>query len=144
MSDTEFFLDTNVLVYAYDRSEGIKHEQAKEIIRQCFRGKITLFLSTQVLGEFFTNITKKIQKPISPQDAHAIISTLIDYQKTPVLVIQPDTILSASLTHQTTGTHFWDCVIAETMKENRIHIILTEDTADFSKISGIKAKNPFK
>jgi predicted nucleic acid-binding protein len=39
---------------------------------------------------------------------------------------------------------FWDAVIAETMKENEIVKIYTENEDDFKKIPGIKVINPFK
>ena len=37
----------------------------------------------------------------------------------------------------------WDAFIAATMIENKIFNIYTENTKDFSKIDGIKARNPF-
>lgn len=39
---------------------------------------------------------------------------------------------------------FWDALIAETMKENGIVKIYTENEQDFMKIPGIKVVNPLK
>lgn len=40
--------------------------------------------------------------------------------------------------------HFWDAVIVETMKENRVNQIYTENEKDFEIFEYIKAINPFK
>ena len=39
--------------------------------------------------------------------------------------------------------NYWDAFIAATMIENKIFNIYTENTKDFLKIDGIKARNPF-
>ncbi len=42
------------------------------------------------------------------------------------------------------GTPFWDALIAETMLENGVSTIYTENEKDFKKMRGINAINPFK
>ena len=37
---------------------------------------------------------------------------------------------------------FWDLLIAETMKDARVSVLLTENIRDFSKVPWIKAINP--
>ena len=60
------FLDTNVLIYAVSSSyaEAEKKERALELIMGTDFG-----LSTQVLQEFYVNVTQKIAKPLAPDDA---------------------------------------------------------------------------
>ncbi|MBU0635878.1 PIN domain-containing protein [Candidatus Micrarchaeota archaeon] len=144
MNETKVFVDTNILVYAHDSSENEKHTKAQQIFKECYEGNRQLAFSTQTLSEFFAVITRKIKKPVSTANAQIIISTILNFNGMTTTVIQPDTILAATQTHKTTGVHYWDCLIAETAKANGIHNILTENTKDFKKISGIKAKNPFK
>jgi predicted nucleic acid-binding protein len=53
------FVDTNVLVYAYDLSAGEKHERARELVEELWRTRQGC-ISVQVLQEFFVNVTRKI------------------------------------------------------------------------------------
>jgi len=57
-------IDTNMLVYAYDTSEGTKHETAKQLLKQIWEegGGV---VCVQNLMEFFVVITKKIESPIA-------------------------------------------------------------------------------
>lgn len=50
------FVDTNVLIYAHDRDAGLKHERAKELLIRLWN-EGNGCLSTQVLQEFFVNVT---------------------------------------------------------------------------------------
>ena len=53
------FVDTNILVYAYDRSEPEKQGRAVEVLdRLATRGAGVI--STQVLAEFFVTVTRKL------------------------------------------------------------------------------------
>jgi len=48
----KIFIDTNILVYAHDRSSGKKYEISKTIVEKLWVGRNGV-LSTQVLQEFF-------------------------------------------------------------------------------------------
>ncbi|MDP2157670.1 MAG: PIN domain-containing protein, partial [Nitrospirota bacterium] len=52
MKDADVFVDTNILVYAYDVSAGEKHARAAEIIKNLWKSGRGI-ISTQVLQEFF-------------------------------------------------------------------------------------------
>ncbi|HUE95864.1 MAG TPA: hypothetical protein VMN39_04365, partial [Longimicrobiaceae bacterium] len=65
----EAFLDTNVLVYAAagggeDEEKTAKRQRAVQLIEEEDFG-----LSAQVLQEFFVNVTRKIEVPLSPSEA---------------------------------------------------------------------------
>lgn len=69
-------IDTNILVYAYDISEGYKHEIAKDILRQIWingNGVVCL----QNLMEFFVIITKKVENPVDIMTAKDIVYDFI-------------------------------------------------------------------
>ena len=56
-------IDTNILVYAYDTSEGEKHEISRTRLREIWKeggGVVCL----QNLMEFFVVITKKVENPL--------------------------------------------------------------------------------
>ena len=59
-----YLVDTNILVYAYDRSEGAKQERARNILDGLeFRERGAV--STQILGEFFWIVTRKLAEPLT-------------------------------------------------------------------------------
>ncbi len=53
------FVDTNILVYAHDRSAGQKHEKAKAILQSLWASQMGC-LNIQVLQEFYVTITRKV------------------------------------------------------------------------------------
>jgi predicted nucleic acid-binding protein len=62
MSD-KCFVDTNVLVYAHDRSAGRKHQRARELVENLWRAG-TGVLSTQVLQELCVSLRRKLEHPL--------------------------------------------------------------------------------
>lgn len=139
----EIFVDTNILVYAFDESEKPKRKKAKNIVKEITIGKIKGIVSNQILGELFVVLTKKIEKPVPQNQAQIIINGIIDSQNWKKITYTPNTISKAIETSIKEKTHFWDTVITETMLENKIYTLLTENTKDF-KNKKIEAINPFK
>ena len=56
------FVDTNILIYAHDLDSAVKHETAASLLRQLWEEE-TGVLSTQVIQEFYVNVTRKIPRP---------------------------------------------------------------------------------
>ena len=52
------FVDTNIIVYAYDRSAGLKRQKAREILVDLWKSGLGV-LSTQVIQEFFVTVTRE-------------------------------------------------------------------------------------
>jgi len=50
--ELEYFLDTNILVYAHDSSAGQKHTLAAQLVEACWEDENGC-LSIQVLQEFY-------------------------------------------------------------------------------------------
>lgn len=137
-------IDTNILVYAYDLSEEAKREKCKKIIRAIFSGEKTAFVTNQVLAEFFVVVTRKIEKPMKEEDAKIVVNGIIDSDNWKKLVYSHNTLKRAINTAIFFKTNFWDALIAETMLENSVFEIITENTKDFEKIPKLFSKNPFK
>jgi len=138
----EKLIDTNILVYAYNTSEENKHIVAKGIVTEIWNkggGVITL----QNLSEFFVVVTKKVEHPLSINDARIIINDIINSTKW-LIIDRDDKILLKSIELvENTGIHLWDALIAACMLENGIGVIVTENENDFNKINGIQVINPF-
>ncbi len=68
------FVDTNVLIYAYDVDAKSKHDIAREILRELWSQR-TGALSMQVLQEFYVNVTRKIAVPLAQNVARLVVNS---------------------------------------------------------------------
>lgn len=143
MSD-ELFFDTNIIVYAYDSSEPVKQNVCVQFLTKVYEKGIAGVISNQVLGEVFKGLTENIEKPISIEDAKLIIENMVNSDRWLKINYDHETIKKAISIVKLTKVSFWDAVIAETMKENGIDKIITENEKDFQKIPGLKIINPFR
>jgi len=142
-SDEICFIDTNILVYAYDESGGKKHEICKRLIDECWRLREKYSISIQNLSEFYVVITKKIENPVPMEMAKEIIEDIIEFQNWILMDYDPRTILSAIELNMVYKVHYWDALIAATMRENMIFSIYTED-GDFKNIPWLNVINPLE
>ena len=55
------FLDTNILVYAADKTESVRHGRAMDVVLQAFSNG-DFMISTQVLNEFANVALSKLKK----------------------------------------------------------------------------------
>ncbi len=134
-----FFLDTNILIYAYEKENTMKKKKAEELISKCWEGKISLGISNQILSEFAFVIFKKAKLDLS--QAKINISDIINFDGFKKIDYNIKTILLAIAITKEFHTPFWDSLIAATMKENGIFNIYTENTKDFN-MPWINAINP--
>ena len=59
-----FLIDTNVLVYAYEKEQSAKKRIAQDLIGRCWKGSISFAISAQNLAEFVFVATKKAKLEI--------------------------------------------------------------------------------
>jgi len=85
------FVDTNVWVYAVDRAEPIKRERARAAIAPRADAHITV--SSQVLSEFYTVVTRKLATPMSEEQAAQMVDRL---SQLPVVPTDADLVLRRS------------------------------------------------
>jgi len=121
----DIFHDTNILFYAYDLSEPSKREVCKTLVGNVFGGETKGFTSNQILVELY-------------------IESFLASTNWFKISYNHFTIKSALHTSKAFGAPFLDSLIAETMKENGISSIITENERDFRRISGIQVTNPLK
>lgn len=141
MSDnpTFQFVDTNVLIYAYDLSQGVKHEKALALVEALWQSGNGC-LSTQVLQEFYVNVTRKSANPLSPDQATQIIRDFSNWR-----IHRPgsDDILAAIEMHQRYQISFWDAMILRSAQQSNCEIVWSEDLSNNQKYDGTKIVNPF-
>ena len=78
MSGDRTFVDTNVLVYAYDMSAGAKRLKARKIVADLWESGLGV-VSTQVLQEFFVTVTRKLPRDMDLSAARGIVSDLMKW-----------------------------------------------------------------
>ncbi len=138
MSD-RIFVDTNILVYAHDLDAGRKYEVARSLLRDLWESQ-TGIISTQILQEFYVNVTRKISKPISPAQARGVLSAYAAWQ---VEIIRPADVLQASEVQERYRLSFWDAMIVVAAAKGRADVLVTEDLNPGQIIEGVQVSNPF-
>ena len=142
MKDNPIMVDTNLLVYAFDTSEPLKREKCKAILEQVSAGEIKAAVSNQILAELYNALTRNIEIPVSADDAATIVSGIIESEKWVKLNYTATTVKAAMQASKMASAKFWDSLIMQTMLENGIAIIYTENSKDFIKFNSLKVVNP--
>ena len=140
MKGDKVFLDTNIIIYAYDLSAGEKHKKAKKIFVELWDSGLGV-ISTQVLQEFFVNVTQKIPKTLDKRLAKDIVSDLLKWD---VVVNDGESILEAVEILFKYGYSFWDSLIIEAAMRSGSEVLLSEDLTHGQIINGLTINNPFK
>jgi predicted nucleic acid-binding protein len=133
------FVDTNVLAYAYDRSETGKQPVAKAHLTMLWRNR-TGALSTQVLQEFYVVATRKLPAPMHRTTARRIVRL---YAEWPVVQIDVPLILAASELEERHTLSFWDALIIEAARRSGATRLLSEDLQHGPVVDGVAIENPF-
>ena len=134
------FVDTNVLVYAYDRGAGPRHDRALDLLESLWMEGSGV-LSTQVLQEFYVNVRRKAKKPISHDRARALIA---DYLSWDPVVNDGATLLDAIDVERQYKLSFWDAMIVVAAQMSGATVLYSEDFNDGQNFGGVRVQNPFK
>ncbi len=133
-------VDTNVLVYAYDRAAPVKQARAWAVLNAlALRGLGAV--STQVLAEFFVVVTRKLAVPLSVSDARTRIEHYL--LASTVLDMTGMVVLEAARGVHEYQLSFWDAQIWAVARLNQIPVIFSEDFSDGDTIEGVQFINPF-
>lgn len=135
------FIDTNILVYAYDPSEPEKQEKAIAFLDQLVSLDQGL-ISTQVLSEFYVTITGKISDSMTAEEAAERIKNFCQVWQ--VLPLNEIIVLEAVRGVQTHSFSYWDSLIWATARLNQVAVIASEDFAHGSFIEGIRFLDPLQ
>jgi predicted nucleic acid-binding protein len=134
------FVDTNILVYAHDRSAGTKHELARQLLERLWEERSAV-ISTQVLQELYVNLRRQAAKPLSRARAAAIIE---DYLSWEVVINDGKSILEALEIERAHRLSFWDALIVQAAIASRAEVLYSEDLNDGQRIAGVRVRNPLQ
>ena len=133
---TSLFLDTNVIVYAFDHADPTKQRVALDV----FRGSDRLVVSTQVLLETWWVLTRRLAEPLDESRASEVIDQLCAL---PVVSTDPQLVLQAIETGRHSGIAIWDALIIEAARAAGCQRVLSEDLNSGQDFDGVVVENPF-
>jgi len=133
-----YFVDTNVLFYADDRSAGVKRDRARELIRRALRdGRARL--STQVLAEYFAVATRKLGLASATARRRVEIYAALSVFRPAV-----DDLLAAIDLHRLHGLSIWDALVVRSARASGCRVLYSEDLHHGQSFDGVVVVDPFR
>lgn len=138
MSDLAF-IDTNVLVYAYDSRDPVKRDIARSLIRKLLAGKGAI--STQVVQEF-CSVALHPKKPLTGDDIELVFEEvlLVLLQHVP----SADFYRRALKLCRYEQLSFYDALIVQAAIDLGCQTLYSEDLQAGRVYGSLSVKNPFK
>lgn len=133
------FIDTNVLVYAYDTHDIAKQARAQAVVTDAMSNE-TGVVSTQVLGEFFCVVTRRIPAPLDNDQARAIINDLSVMDIVEIDLPMINRAIELLGKHQLS---YWDALIVSAAERAGCTKLLSEDLQTGQMLAGVRVVNPF-
>lgn len=138
-ASTRFFVDSNVIVYAYDEREDPRRLRAQEVLDRLWASGAG-GISTQVLSELYSALTKPWGPNLAREAAEA---TVIHYLRSwPVFEVRPTHVLEAMRGVREHRLSYYDALIWATARLNGVPYLLSEDGQDGRYLEGVRILNP--
>ena len=136
----EFFLDTNIFVYTFDRREPEKQAGARSLVEQAL-GTGEGVVSYQVVQEFLNVALRKFERPLSEGEALSYLRDVMD----PLCSVFPSLSLyeAAVSLHERWRLGFYDSLIVAAALEAKCRVLYSEDLQDGQEIESLTIVNPF-
>ena len=130
-------LDTNVLIYAFDPSDTVKHAVAAALLNKALVAGWPI--TSQVYGEFFNATVRK--KIATREIAREVIQTWSSVMPSIISSKQAHAAaLALATTHQ---VQYWDALIIASCAEHGVKQLYTEDDPGITKPLGVRCTDPF-
>ena len=131
------FFDTNILLYAHDPADRARQKLARGLLAQHLRAR-TAVVSTQVLQEFFSVVTRKFGLP-----AELAREEVLTWSKASVVQVTPELILSAIDLHRLHSVNFWDALVLRAAAAGNCGLLYSEDLNAGQSYDGVLVRDPF-
>lgn len=131
------FVDTNVFVYAVDTAEPKKQQLAQQVIETT----PDLVVSTQVLNEFYTIVTRRLAHPLPPEQAASAVESMTRFS---CVSVDSDLVLRAIKAGQRWQLSHWDALMVAAARQTGCERLLTEDLSNGANYDGLRIENPFR
>ena len=138
MNGDRYFVDSNVLLYTYEKSELAKRAQAKAWLAWLWENANGA-VSWQVLQEFYFNALRKFAVPA---DAARDLVKFMSLWSPPDVTMG----LLERAWHWTDQAHvtFWDALIVAAAERTKCRYLLSEDFQTGRQFGSITILNPFE
>lgn len=133
----EFFLDTNILLYAYDNDAGEKRLKASALVSEALKHPRRFAVSVQVLQEFFVNFTRKGQ---SDETAATLID---DFSAWKTIANTHELFLAGLQARARWQLSLWDAMIVAAATQAQTPILYSEDLNHGQHYGSVQVMNPF-
>jgi predicted nucleic acid-binding protein len=138
-ADPRVFVDTNVLVYARDRTDEEKHRRALEWVASLWQERAGR-VSWQVLHEYYVTVTRKLDPPRDRADAREDVAGLMTCRP---ITLDLGTIDAAWSVEDRFGLSWWDALIVGAAQVGGCTHLLSEDLQDGQDFDGVQVVSPF-
>jgi predicted nucleic acid-binding protein len=135
----KIFVDTNVLLYAWDMGNPEKSHQAALWLSIAAQRGVPV-VNLQVLNEFCHVAFRKL-RTIPVEDVFSIIDTFIPWGQEGVTY---QTVLMARIIKSRYHFAWFDCLLLASAQEQGCQYFLSEDMQDGQNIEGLRVINPFR
>lgn len=135
------FLDSNVLIYLFDREDPRRRRIAERLVEQAIETGAAI-ISHQVVQETLNVVTRKIKPALTAGEAQAALHDIF----TPLWRVMPSpAVYARALELQERYQYsFYDSLILAAALEAGCRRLLTEDLQNGQQIEGLTIENPFK
>lgn len=139
-ASSKYFVDTNILIYAHDRTAGSKHERARQLIEHLWTtGQGAL--STQVLQELCVNLRRRVAHPLASDKIAKLIE---DYLSWEIVINTPQAIVAALSIEGRYKISYWDALILQAAESCGAAILYSEDLSDGQRYGAVEVVNPLR
>jgi predicted nucleic acid-binding protein len=131
------FIDSNILFYAAmgRYSEPVKYHISRDVMANNHFG-----VSGQVLAEFFVNVTRKSDKPLTVDEA---LGWLEDLKDRPCTAIDNELVMQAVNLSRRYMISYWDAALIAAARRMGASILYTEDLNHGQTYGSVRVVNPF-
>lgn len=137
--NVKVFVDTNILVYARDKSEADKQAVALQWLTVLWQRRSGR-LSFQTLNEFYVTVTQRLKPGLSRADAQADIRSLLLWNP---LAVDATVMENAWLIQERYNFSWWDSLILSAAQIQDCSYVLSEDMQHGQQIGNLTIINPF-
>jgi len=134
------FIDTNLWVYRLDRRDSEKSAFIRDWLRELAR-EHEIVVSTQVLIELRSVLTRKLKPALSWQDTRAALLALSEFEVVPA---NSNLVLDAHELARAEKLSWFDALIVEAAIRAGCERLYSEDLDDGRRYDDLMVRNPFR
>ncbi len=137
----KYFLDTNILVYSFDKTQPSKRERSLSLIQEALETGLGV-ISTQVVQEFLNVATQKFSVPLKIDDAREYLRQVLN----PLCQVYPDLAFYESCLELKAETQysFYDSLILAAALRGGCEVLYSEDLREGQEVRGVRIVNPYR